>query len=177
MNAPVPAATQRTSSARWPLALAAGLLLAVLLIGLLRFPAVPDPMPTHWNFRMEPDAWGAKSLVAFLAPLGVGVLTVGLFWTIPLLGRLQDAARPPADAAQAERTLLTLREPVGSVPQDALIWFSHRLALLTAVLFALITLLTWFEVTGVLPAVLVSVTVAALLGVIVVGIIRLRRTQ
>ena len=177
MIPPAETAPPAEQSARWPAPVALAILLAVVVLGVRRLPAAPDPMPTHWNGLMEPDAWGPKTLGGFLAPVFIGFLPVVLFWVMPRLARMQESARPASDITNDGPTLLTLREPPGTVALNALTRLCHRLALVTATLIALIALLSWFGVTGPIAAVLVWATVATLLVVIAVGIVQLRRTQ
>lgn len=163
--------------ARWTAPLAAGLLAAVTVIGVLRFPATPDPMPTHWNALMEPDAWGERSLGGFLAPVLIGFIPVVLLWVMPLLARLQNAPLPEPAAGEEERVLLSLRESPDAVAAAEVARFCHGLALAIATLISLIALLSWFGVTGLAAAVPVWAGVALLFATIGVGTLRLRRSR
>lgn len=65
-----------------PLLVATAIVVVLALYAWLRFPAVPDPMPTHWGIGGEPDAWEPKSLPGFLTlvllgPVIVWVTTLG----------------------------------------------------------------------------------------------------
>jgi uncharacterized membrane protein len=54
----------------------AGLLLVVgafALVG-LKYPGLPDPMPTHWNAAGHVDGWMPKSWGAFLVPIVMAVI-------------------------------------------------------------------------------------------------------
>lgn len=54
----------------------AGLLLVVgafALVG-LKYPGLPDPMPTHWNAAGHADGWMPKSWGAFLVPIVMAVI-------------------------------------------------------------------------------------------------------
>ena len=57
------------------------------------YPALPDRLPTHWNFRGEPDAWSPKGVALAMAP-GMGVLFLLMLVLLPLLSREQLGRQP-----------------------------------------------------------------------------------
>lgn len=174
---PTPAreSTPEPGAARWPAPLALALLLAVVGIGLLRYPSAPDPLPTHWNALLEPDAWGPRSLGAFLAPALIGFIPVVLLWVLPGLAGVQGAALPDTPPPAEHRTVLSLRDAPNAAQLRELTRFCHLLALLIAGLISLVTLLGWFGVSGIWAAVPVWTMVALLLAGVGLGIVRLRR--
>lgn len=58
------------------------MLLIAVTLSLVCYPALPDPMPTHWNLAGEVDGWSSKAYGAFLMPL-VMVFVVALFAALP----------------------------------------------------------------------------------------------
>lgn len=56
--------------------------LIAVTLSLVFYPALPDPMPTHWNISGEVDGWSPKLLGAFLMPL-VMAGVVALFAVLP----------------------------------------------------------------------------------------------
>lgn len=82
----IPDSPEEPQRAPWPVAallVATAIVVALALYAWLRFPAVPDPMPTHWGADGQPDAWEPKSLSGFLTlvligPVIVWVTTVGV---------------------------------------------------------------------------------------------------
>ncbi len=66
---------------RW---LAVALVVAALATTAAAYRLLPDPMPTHFNWQGEADAWGAKSWGAWLLPGGMAGL-LSLFWALPWL--------------------------------------------------------------------------------------------
>lgn len=74
-----PQRTYRTGAVtRWIRIATVGLTGAAIVAALLRYPALPDSVPTHFGVTGEPDAWGPPSsvfpLLAILAAL-VGGMT------------------------------------------------------------------------------------------------------
>lgn len=51
------------------------------------FDALPDPLPTHWGFSGEPDAWEPKSMRTLLVQLllGPGIMLFGMVLTSTFL--------------------------------------------------------------------------------------------
>ena len=60
------------------------IVLAMVLVGVYFYNALPDPMPTHWNFAGQVDDYGAKIWAAWLLP-GVALLMTLLF---PVLAKI-----------------------------------------------------------------------------------------
>lgn len=67
------------AAGRWGLAL--GLTVAAGLATALVYPALPDRIPTHWNFRGEADAWGPR-WTAFGVPIGMAAM-LAIFAVLP----------------------------------------------------------------------------------------------
>ena len=51
-------------------------LLIPVLVGLLLWNQLPDPMPSHWNIHGEVDAWSSKAFMVF----GMPTLMLALQW-------------------------------------------------------------------------------------------------
>lgn len=51
-------------------------LLIPVLVGLILWDRLPDPMPSHWNIEGEVDAWSSKAFVVF----GLPALMIALQW-------------------------------------------------------------------------------------------------
>lgn len=49
--------------------------LALIVISVAKYPALPAEMPTHWGFDMQPDVWSEKS---FWTVLGMPLMALGL---------------------------------------------------------------------------------------------------
>ncbi|WP_328294586.1 DUF1648 domain-containing protein [Kineococcus sp. NBC_00420] len=95
-------------------AVAAALLVATAGFGVLRYPDLPDPFPTHWGGAGEPDAFAAKGFWSVFGPL---VVAIGLLALLGVLTRLvhlapvrlrADEAQPLARAVAAGRTVQDL---------------------------------------------------------------------
>ena len=74
-----PPRTYRTGAVtRWIRIATVGFTAIVIAVALIRYPALPDSVPTHFGITGEPDAWGPPSsmfpLLAILAAL-VGGMT------------------------------------------------------------------------------------------------------
>jgi uncharacterized membrane protein len=70
------------------------LVFASFVVALARYPALPDPMPTHWDINMEPDAWSPKSLGAALFMPVFNIAMVAIMW---LTGALIEKAKLQID--------------------------------------------------------------------------------
>lgn len=70
-------------------------LFCVLSLGfsIALYPRLPDVIPTHWNLRLEPDAFGEKFPSAFLLPL-IQAITITVLITLPRVVSAQVA--PPS---------------------------------------------------------------------------------
>jgi uncharacterized membrane protein len=70
-----------------------GLVLVSLATALALYAQLPDPVPTHWNLRGQPDGFMAKPLGAVLVPLiQLGVLA--LLAVLPLLSPRRFSIAP-----------------------------------------------------------------------------------
>lgn len=72
---------------------------ASFAIALARYPSLPDSIPTHWNFNMEPDAWSPKSLGTVLFVSVLNIAMVAIMWLTGVLiekAKLQIDHREPA---------------------------------------------------------------------------------
>ena len=52
------------------------MLLIPVLVGLLLWNQLPDPMPSHWNIHGEVDSWSSKAFMVF----GIPALMLALQW-------------------------------------------------------------------------------------------------
>lgn len=50
----------------------------------------PDPFPTHWNLKGEPDSFGSKSWALFILPF-TNIFLYGLFYAIPRIDPKKDS--------------------------------------------------------------------------------------
>jgi uncharacterized membrane protein len=79
-------------------------IVASVAASLLKYPSIPDRIPTHYDMRMVPDGWADKSILAVLAmPLAnLGILLlVWLAGASVVKGRLQlDPGDPELSFAQ-----------------------------------------------------------------------------
>lgn len=57
---------------KWILATVVSTVIVVLLLVIVYFPGIPDPMPVHWNAAGEADAFQEKSLGGFLFNILMG---------------------------------------------------------------------------------------------------------
>ncbi len=87
-------------SVAWVIGL--GLALAGLALSVYYWDRVPDPMPTHWNWRGEVDGWGPRTLGLLLMP-GLAVLFMGL---LPLADRLGETPEDRAANAAPARAYI-----------------------------------------------------------------------
>lgn len=54
---------------RMLLVLTSAIILLQMLVGVLLWDRLPDPMATHFNFHNEPDGWSSKAFAVFGMPL------------------------------------------------------------------------------------------------------------
>ncbi|MDR2771539.1 MAG: alpha/beta fold hydrolase [Clostridiales Family XIII bacterium] len=74
---------------------------ASFAVALARYPALPDPIPTHWDLNMAPDAWSSKSLgTVLLMPL-FNIVTVAIMW---LTGALIERAKLQIDHKEPSKS-------------------------------------------------------------------------
>ena len=66
---------------RMLLVLTSAIILLQMLVGVLLWDRLPDPMATHFNFHNEPDGWSSKAFAVFGMPL----LLLGLHFMCLLL--------------------------------------------------------------------------------------------
>jgi len=64
------------------------LIVIALLVGLVLYSRLPDPMPSHWNAAGEIDGYMSKFWGIFLMPI-ITVVLVPLFLVIPLIDPLK----------------------------------------------------------------------------------------
>ncbi|MDR1530730.1 MAG: DUF1648 domain-containing protein [Clostridiales bacterium] len=72
---------------------------ASFVIALVRYPSLPDPIPTHWDFNMEPNGWSPKTLGAVLLMPVFNIVMVGVMWLTGVLiekAKLQIDHKEPA---------------------------------------------------------------------------------
>lgn len=73
-------------SSRW---IIAGILLATFIVAIAAYPAMPDPMATHWGFSGEADGYMPKIWGLFLVPLISAALALLLLF-IPRIDPLKE---------------------------------------------------------------------------------------
>ena len=75
------------------------IVLASFVIALVKYPTLPDSIPTHWDFNVQPDAWKDKSIGTVLS---MPIINLGIFlftWFIGVLiekTKLQIDHKEPA---------------------------------------------------------------------------------
>lgn len=133
-----------------------------LVAALVKYPSLPDPVPTHFDINMQPDAWTAKSLGAVLMTplLNLGTLVVLWLSGIAIVkAKLQiDPASPALSFAQHRM----YRKRMG-----------HSLGFLTLAIAATVMLpgllILWPELS--IPFwLVVALPTAAIVPVLVVGV-------
>ncbi|SDT11886.1 DUF1648 domain-containing protein [Microterricola viridarii] len=163
----------------WPILAGFGYLLAVAGIGIAHYPAVPDPMPVHFDAAFQPDAWAAKSVGGFLLPVFIGLGATLLMWVLaallPVLDALGGSQPHPAAGMQ-----LSPRAPATTQTLLLTRRMLERLALSVALLIGTVALLTWFGVPGWAAPWAFILLMGGFLGVLafgVVGIVRSERAE
>jgi uncharacterized membrane protein len=164
---------------RWPALAAFASLLAVAGIGIALFPAVPEPMPVHFDASFRPDRWGAKSLAGFLSPVFIGLGVTLLLWLmaalLPVLATLGGSPGHPAPGVQ-----LSPRAPASTQTLLRTRRMLEKLTVSVAALIGTVALLTWFGVPGWAAPWAFVLLVGTFLGVLVfdvVGIVRSERSE
>lgn len=77
---------------RWVIATLVSTGVITVLLLLVYFPLLPDPMPVHWNARGEADNWEPKSLQTFLFTVLLGpLITILTFIGSLLMISMQSA--------------------------------------------------------------------------------------
>ena len=167
-------------SARWPHLLALGIVAGTLVIGLLVYPAAPDPMPVHFDAALQPDAWAAKHLGGFLLPAIIGAAVVAIFWIvaacIPLAGTASRDDEPRA-AAPTWGTQLSPRPAVTTASIEATMRLLGNLTIATAALIAVLAIATWFGVPSWMAPWLLPLLMAVFFGSLAVSCVRVVRAQ
>ena len=68
---------------KWKIILASVLTLLPILIGVILWDSLPDPMPTHWGIHGQVDGWSSKPFAVFGLPLILlAVQYLCLFFTV-----------------------------------------------------------------------------------------------
>lgn len=129
------------------------------------YPGLPDPIPVHWNASGMPDAYAAKSAATVFGSLLTGVGLVVFLAVTALLTREIPQGRATADvpgwasAGQSRRRLMQS--------------FLGQITLAMAVLFAGISVATWFRPGAAMPVLTVGF-LAVTFALIALLMIRLR---
>ena len=63
--------------------------LAPILVGLILWNRLPDPMPTHWNMAGEVDGWSSKAFAVFFLP----AFLMAMEWFCMLMTVVTDPKR------------------------------------------------------------------------------------
>ncbi|SJN09973.1 hypothetical protein FM113_07850 [Leucobacter sp. 7(1)] len=75
-----PPRTYRTGAVtRWIRIATVGFTAIVIAVALIRYPALPDSVPTHFGITGEPDAWGPPSSMFLLLAI-LAALVGGMTW-------------------------------------------------------------------------------------------------
>jgi uncharacterized membrane protein len=77
------------------------LVFASFAVALARYPNLPDPIPTHWNFNMEADAWSPKTLWTVLL---LPVFNIGMTAFMWLVGVLIEKTKLQIDHAEPKKS-------------------------------------------------------------------------
>lgn len=90
---------------RWGLLmLALGISLAAIAVVVVRFHALPDPMPTHYNAAGQVDAWASRNWSTALLPGLIGLGSTVILGGVSLaMARRHDAHLPDGKPAAARR--------------------------------------------------------------------------
>ncbi|GCF11278.1 DUF1648 domain-containing protein [Dictyobacter arantiisoli] len=76
------------------------LLAAMIVIAIVRYPALPAVIPTHFGLNGQPDAWTTKAaglLTTFIPTILINALILGLAYFPPVLRQQIDPTNPKAD--------------------------------------------------------------------------------
>ena len=83
------------------------IVLASFVIALVKYPTLPDSIPTHWDFNVQPDAWKDKSVGTVLIMPVINLLMFIVTWFAGVLiekTKLQiDHKEPAKSFAQHEK--------------------------------------------------------------------------
>jgi uncharacterized membrane protein len=116
----------------------AGIILIIISViaGLIQYPGLPDQIPTHFDFNMEPDAWMDKSLWGiFMLPL-INTGMLAMMWCVGFMFVKAKLQIDPQNPGLSFTQHIIYRRRIGHT-----IGF---LALSMAVLFMLIGFMTIF---------------------------------
>ena len=69
-------------------------LLIPVIVGLLLWDKLPDPMPSHWNIHGEVDSWSSKAFMVFGIPALMLVLQWGC-WPIAIAMQVEGMVKMP----------------------------------------------------------------------------------
>ncbi|GCE17698.1 DUF1648 domain-containing protein [Dictyobacter kobayashii] len=138
------------------------ILIAIIVIGILRYPALPAMIPTHFGADGQPNQWTDKAVALWTLPLPallVTALLYGLAYYLPHTRQQLDPANPEADLER----------------QHALRQGTSRLLLVIAITTNFIFLFTALLEFGLLPQsssvvvlpVVIAITLLVIAGVIV----------
>jgi uncharacterized membrane protein len=70
------------------------IVISSFVVILVRYPSLPDAIPTHWNFDMEPDAWSPKTVGSALS---TPIMSLGMAAVMWLVGVLIERAKLQID--------------------------------------------------------------------------------
>ena len=78
-----------------------GLILIIIsvIVSLVKYPSIPDPMPTHFDVNMQPDAWTAKNLWTLMTMPLLNFAMLLLMWLVNIMfvrAKLQIDPQNPA---------------------------------------------------------------------------------
>lgn len=166
----------------WPHLVALAIIAATLVVGLVIYPTAPDPMPVHFDARLQPDAWESKSLGGFLLPVIIGAAVVVVFWIaavgLPRTGTTRPAADGgPSTTAQAPRVQLSPRPAATAATMQATMRLLGDLTIATAVLIAVTALTTWVGVPEWMAPWLLPVLMTTFFGSLALSCVRVFRAQ
>lgn len=109
----------------------------------------PDPFPTHFTFRGDPDSWSSRGS----ALAGLGAVSAGL---AVLFGALAAcASRLPSSAINTPRRdyWLTHRDELDRILSDFMLTIGTLTMLLFATIFATVTVAPGGATMGIVPAI------------------------
>lgn len=112
------------------LALVAPVIAVMALV--MSYDSLPDPMPTHWNFRGEPDAWTEKSMQDLLVGvlLGPGIMVVALGFAAVMTSMISSSVTAPARLGGARTRTDALRTwHELAVAQNLMAWYSVAMSI------------------------------------------------
>ena len=100
---------------------------ALLIVTAIQYPNMPDMIPTHWNFNMEPDAWSPKSLGTILILPLIDIATLAFMWLTGILverAKLQiDHKEPIKSFAQHKKYRRLMGHGIGLLTLAMVIMF------------------------------------------------------